>query len=121
MPRFWGGVLFKKLELQHADSSQQEKPRLGQPVLRAGPFRRFYSLPVTCAGQGINIKRIFGYPKHSGDNMGKLMVSLSDEAEELVRDEVEKRFFGRTGGVSIFFEGLVRKYFNGHKTEKKPK
>jgi len=53
--------------------------------------------------------------------MGKLMVSLSDEAEELVRDEVEKRFFGRTGGVSIFFEGLVRKYFNGHKTEKKPK
>jgi hypothetical protein len=51
--------------------------------------------------------------------MGKLMVSLSDEAEELVRDEVEKRFFGRTGGVSIFFEGLVRKYFNGHKTEKK--
>jgi len=81
----------------------------------------FYSLPATDPGQGINIKRIFGYPKHSGDNMGKLMVSLSDEAEELVRDEVEKRFFGRTGGVSIFFEGLVRKYFNGHKTEKKPK
>ncbi len=45
--------------------------------------------------------------------MGKLMVSLSDEAEELVRDEVEERFYGRTGGVSIFFEGLVRKYFNG--------
>jgi len=90
-------------------------------VYRADLFLRFYSLPVPDAGQGINIKRIFGYPKHSGDNMGKLMVSLSDEAEELVRDEVEKRFFGRTGGVSIFFEGLVRKYFNGHKTEKKPK
>lgn len=45
--------------------------------------------------------------------MGKLMVSLSDEAEELVRDEVDKRFYGRTGGVSIFFEGLVRKYFKG--------
>ena len=93
----------------------------GEPVLWAKSLLCFYSLPATDPGQGINIKRIFGYPKHSGDNMGKLMVSLSDEAEELVRDEVEKRFFGRTGGVSIFFEGLVRKYFNGHKTEKKPR
>ncbi len=50
--------------------------------------------------------------------MGKLMVSLSDEAEELVRDEVDKVFYGRTGGVSIFFEGLVRKYFNGGTTRK---
>ena len=41
------------------------------------------------------------------------MISLSDEAESLVRREVEKVFFGRTGGVSIFFEGLIRKYFNG--------
>src|SRR3989304_4421926 len=93
----------------------------GEPVLWAKTLFCFFFFPATDHGQGINIKRIFGYPKHSGDNMGKLMVSLSDEAEELVRDEVEKRFFGRTGGVSIFFEGLVRKYFNGHKTEKKPK
>lgn len=92
-----------------------------EPVLWANPLLCFYFLSAPDACQGISIIRIFGYPKHSGDNMGKLMVSLSDEAEELVRDEVEKRFFGRTGGVSIFFEGLVRKYFNGHKTEKKPR
>ena len=55
--------------------------------------------------------------------MGKLMVSLSDEAEGLVREEVDKVYYGRTGGVSIFFEGLVRKYFNGIRknTEKKAK
>ncbi len=57
--------------------------------------------------------------------MGKLMVSLSDEAEDLVRKEVGKLYYGRTGGVSIFFEGLVRKYFNGdprkNHTEKKTK
>ncbi len=41
------------------------------------------------------------------------MVSLSDEAEGLVRHEVDKLYYGRTGGVSIFFEGLVRRYFNG--------
>ncbi len=45
--------------------------------------------------------------------MGKVMISISDEAENLVRREVEKVYFGRTGGVSIFFEGLIRKYFNG--------
>jgi hypothetical protein len=45
--------------------------------------------------------------------MGKIMISLTDEAEELVRDEVGKRYYGRTGGFSIFFEDLVRKYFNG--------
>ncbi len=45
--------------------------------------------------------------------MGKVMISLTDEAESLVRQEVEKVYYGRTGGVSIFFEGLVRKYFNG--------
>jgi len=43
------------------------------------------------------------------------MVSLSDEAEGLVRNAVEKLYYGRTGGVSIFFEGLVRRYFNGGK------
>lgn len=45
------------------------------------------------------------------------MVSLSDEAEQLVRKEVVKQYYGRTGGVSIFFEGLVRRYFNGGPTK----
>ncbi len=45
--------------------------------------------------------------------MGKVMVSLTDEAEQLVRQEVDKLYYGRTGGFSIFFEGLVRRYFNG--------
>ena len=46
--------------------------------------------------------------------MGKVMISLTDEAEELVRTEVDKLYYGRTGGFSIFFEHLVRQYFNGH-------
>jgi hypothetical protein len=45
--------------------------------------------------------------------MGKVMISLTDEAEELVREEIDKVYYGRTGAVSIFFEGLVRKYFDG--------
>ena len=45
--------------------------------------------------------------------MGKVMISLSDEAEDLVRQEIDKLYYGRTGGVSIFFESLVRKYFDG--------
>lgn len=54
--------------------------------------------------------------------MGKVMVSLTDEAEELVRTEVDKLYFGRTGGFSIFFEKLIRQYFNGHMKEaKKPR
>lgn len=47
--------------------------------------------------------------------MGKVIVSLSTEAEHLVREEVDKIYYGRTGGFSIFFEHLVRNYFNGHK------
>ena len=47
--------------------------------------------------------------------MGKVIVSLSSEAEHLVREEVGKIYYGRTGGFSIFFEHLVRNYFNGHK------
>ncbi|HLC11150.1 MAG TPA: hypothetical protein VJL56_04820 [Candidatus Bathyarchaeia archaeon] len=47
--------------------------------------------------------------------MGKVMISLSSEAEQLVRQEVDKVYYGRTGGFSIFFEKLVRTYFNGHK------
>jgi hypothetical protein len=56
--------------------------------------------------------------------MGKVMISLTDEAEDLVRTEVDKLYFGRTGGFSIFFEKLIRQYFNGHMKEstgKKPK
>ncbi|HYY92015.1 MAG TPA: hypothetical protein VE955_08505 [Candidatus Dormibacteraeota bacterium] len=45
--------------------------------------------------------------------MGKIMISLTDEAEELVRTEVDKLYFGRTGGFSIFFEKLIRQYFTG--------
>ncbi len=45
--------------------------------------------------------------------MGKVMISLTDEAEQLVRDEIDKVYYGRTGAVSIFFESLVRKYFDG--------
>ena len=45
--------------------------------------------------------------------MGKVMISLTDEAEQMVRQEIDKLYYGRTGAVSIFFEGLVRKYFNG--------
>jgi hypothetical protein len=44
--------------------------------------------------------------------MGKVMVSLTDEAEDLVRTEVDKLYYGRTGGFSIFFEKLIRQYFN---------
>ena len=47
--------------------------------------------------------------------MGKVIVSLSNEAEHLVREEVDKIYYGRTGGFSIFFEHLVRNYFDGHK------
>ena len=45
--------------------------------------------------------------------MGKVMISLTDEAEQLVREEVDKLYFGRTGGFSIFFERLIRQYFSG--------
>ena len=51
--------------------------------------------------------------------MGKIMVSLTDEAEELVRTEVDKLYYGRTGGFSIFFEHLIRQYFDGHSKERK--
>jgi hypothetical protein len=51
--------------------------------------------------------------------MGKVIVSLSSEAEHLVRQEVDKVYYGRTGGFSIFFEHLVRTYFNGIKKDQK--
>ena len=47
--------------------------------------------------------------------MGKVMISLSSEAEQMVRQEVDKVYYGRTGGFSIFFELLLLRYFNGNK------
>ena len=49
--------------------------------------------------------------------MGKLMISLSDQAEDLVRHEVERVYHGRVGGLSIFFEQILRNYFTN--TDKK--
>jgi len=46
--------------------------------------------------------------------MGKMMISLSDQAEDLVRHEVEKVYHGRVGGLSIFFEQILRNYFQGN-------
>jgi hypothetical protein len=53
-------------------------------------------------------------------SLGKLMISLSDQAENLVRDEVQKVYHGRVGGLSIFFEQMLRDYFNG-RSAKAPK
>ncbi len=54
--------------------------------------------------------------------MGKLMISLSDRAENMVRDEVQKVYHGRVGGLSIFFEQILRDYFqNNGKTFKAPR
>lgn len=50
--------------------------------------------------------------------MGKLMISLSDRAENLVRDEVERVYHGRVGGLSIFFEQILRDYFQDGKPGK---
>ena len=44
------------------------------------------------------------------------MISLSDQAENLVRDEVQKVYHGRVGGLSIFFEQMLRDYFNNGKS-----
>ena len=46
--------------------------------------------------------------------MGKLMISLSDRAEDLVRGEVQRVYHGRVGGLSIFFEQLLRSYFQNN-------
>ena len=54
--------------------------------------------------------------------MGKMMISLSDQAENLVRHEVEKVYHGRVGGLSIFFEQILRDYFqNNGKSAKTPR
>jgi len=46
--------------------------------------------------------------------MGKLMISLSDQSENLVRNEVQRVYHGRVGGLSIFFEQVLRDYFHGN-------
>ena len=46
--------------------------------------------------------------------MGKLMISLTDEIEEMTREEVERIYHGRVGGLSIFFEQILREHFNGN-------
>ena len=46
------------------------------------------------------------------------MISLSDQAENLVRSEVQRVYHGRVGGLSIFFEQVLRDYFNGGKHPK---
>ena len=53
--------------------------------------------------------------------MGKMMISLSDQAENLVRHEVEKVYHGRVGGLSIFFEQILRDYFHGNGNGKSSK
>ena len=72
-------------------------------------------------GTGDNYKTAKVYLWKSRATMGKVMISLTDEAEELVRSEVDKLYFGRTGGFSIFFENLVRQYFNGRAKEAREK
>jgi hypothetical protein len=52
--------------------------------------------------------------------LGKLMISLSDQAEDLVRDEVERVYHGRVGGLSIFFEQVLRSYFTTNGKQAKP-
>jgi hypothetical protein len=40
------------------------------------------------------------------------MISLSDQSENLVRNEVQRVYHGRVGGLSIFFEQVLRDYFH---------
>jgi len=52
--------------------------------------------------------------------MGKLMISLSDQSENLVRSEVQRVYHGRVGGLSIFFEQVRRDYFHDNGKPGKP-
>jgi len=49
------------------------------------------------------------------------MISLSDRAENLVRDEVQRVYHGRVGGLSIFFEQILRDYFQHNGKTKSPR
>jgi hypothetical protein len=53
--------------------------------------------------------------------MGKLMISLSDQAENQVRHEVERIYHGRVGGLSIFFEQILHDYFRHNNNGKSTK
>jgi hypothetical protein len=50
--------------------------------------------------------------------LGKMMISLSDKAEKLVRQHIDTVYLGRVGGLSIFFEQLVLDYFAKKKDKK---
>lgn len=52
--------------------------------------------------------------------MGKLMISLSDQSENLVRNEVQRVYHGRVGGLSIFFEQVLRDYFHDNGKPTRP-
>jgi len=43
--------------------------------------------------------------------VGKIMISLPDKLERALRQEIARQYHGRVGGLSIFFEKLVREYF----------
>ncbi len=58
-----------------------------------------------------NLQRSTPADQHYQSTLGKLMISLSDRAENLVRDEVQRVYHGRVGGLSIFFEQILRDYF----------
>ncbi len=49
------------------------------------------------------------------------MISLSDRAEDLVRGEVQRVYHGRVGGLSIFFEQILRDYFQHNGKTKSPR
>jgi hypothetical protein len=51
--------------------------------------------------------------------MGKLMISLSDKIEDMVRREVKTLYHNRVGGLSILFETMARQYFDA-KAEQLP-
>lgn len=48
------------------------------------------------------------------------MISLSDQSENLVRSEVQRVYHGRVGGLSIFFEQVLRDYFHDNGKPGKP-
>ena len=68
-----------------------------------------------------NPQRQTGKHRHYQSTLGKLMISLSDRAEDLVRDEVQRVYHGRVGGLSIFFEQILRDYFQHNGKTKSPR
>src|SRR5215472_8479662 len=58
-----------------------------------------------------NSQRSTSTDQNDQSTLGKLMISLSDRAEDMVREEVLRVYHGRVGGLSIFFEQILRDYF----------